>query len=222
MPRQRVWGVTWETPVPRPSTPLLSRSRIRTVALSVVDSAGLAALSMRRLAEELGVRAPSLYTHYGTKDELLQDIADDIMAAVDTSAFSADWRSGLRVWARSYRAALAAHPNMVPVLATGPARREVSLARADAVHGGLVAAGWPPRYATMIGASTKYLVLGAAMSSFSRGFEDDVQVYVDRYPHLTQAHRLREHAEEIDADSFELALDAFLTGLDALRATLAQ
>jgi AcrR family transcriptional regulator len=207
--------------VPRPTTPLLSRDRIRARALALVDADGLTALSMRRLAAELGVQAPSLYTHYKTKDDLLQDIADGIMAAVDTSAFAADWRGGLRVWARSYRAALAAHPNMVPVLATGPARREVSLARADAVHGGLVAAGWPPRYATMIGASTKYLVLGAAMSSFSRGFEDDVQVYVDRYPHLTQAHRLREHAEEIDAESFELALDAFLTGLDALRAGLA-
>lgn len=206
--------------MPRPTTPLLSRDRIRDSALAVVDSAGLGGLSMRRLAAELGVRAASLYSHYTTKDELLQDIADAIMATVDTSAFAVDWRSGLRVWARSYRAALAAHPNMVPVLATGPARREVSLARADAVHGGLVSAGWPPRYATMIGASTKYLVLGAAISSFSRGFEDDVQVYVDRYPHLTQAHRLREHAEEIDADSFDLALDAFLAGLDALRATL--
>lgn len=206
--------------MPRPSTPLLSRDRIRSAALAVVDSAGLAALSMRRLASELGVQASSLYSHYKTKDELLQDIADAIMASVDTSAFTLDWRSGLRVWARSYRAALAAHPNMVPVLATGPARREVSLARADAVHGGLVSAGWPPRYATMIGASTKYLVLGAAISSFSRGFEDDVQVYVDRYPHLTQAHRLREHADSIDTDSFDLALDAFLTGLDALRATL--
>ena len=72
----------------------------------------------------------------------------------------------------------------------------------------------------MIGASTKYLVLGAAMSSFSRGFEDDVQVYVDRYPHLDQAHRLRDHADEIDADSFELALDAFIHGLTALRGTL--
>lgn len=206
--------------MPRPSTPLLSRDRIRARALELVDAAGLSALSMRKLAGELGVQAPSLYSHYKTKDELLQDIADAIMATVDTSAFALDWRSGLRVWARSYRAALAAHPNMVPVLATGPARREVSLARADAVHGGLVAAGWPPRYATMIGASTKYLVLGAAMSSFSRGFEDDVQVYVDRYPHLTQAHRLREHADEIDAESFDLALDAFLTGLDALRAGL--
>ncbi|GGS37124.1 TetR/AcrR family transcriptional regulator C-terminal domain-containing protein [Actinokineospora fastidiosa] len=206
--------------MPRPPAPLLSRERIRSRALALVDADGLTGLSMRRLAAELGVQAPSLYSHYKTKDELLQDIADGIMEAVDTSAFALDWRSGLRTWARSYRAALAAHPNMVPVLATGPARREVSLARADAVHGGLVAAGWPPRYATMIGASTKYLVLGAAISSFSRGFEDDVQVYVDRYPHLTQAHRLREHADQIDADSFELALDAFLTGLDALRATL--
>ncbi|SDC26881.1 TetR/AcrR family transcriptional regulator [Actinokineospora iranica] len=206
--------------MPRPSTPILSRPRIRAAALDMIDREGLAGLSMRKLATTLGVQAPSLYTHYGTKDELLQDIADDIMAAVDVSDFARDWASGLRTWARSYRAALAAHPNMVPLLATGPARRERSLERADAVHGGLVGAGWPPRYATMIGASTKYLVLGAAISSFSRGFEDDVQVYVDRYPHLGQAHRLREHADEIDADSFELALDAFVHGLTALHARM--
>lgn len=205
--------------MPRPSTPLLSRERIRRSALGVVDAHGLTGLSMRKLADELGVRAPSLYSHYRTKEELLQDIADDIMSAVDVSDFEkSDWRTGLRTWARSYRAALAAHPGMIPILATGPARRAVSLARADAVHGGLVRAGWPPRYATMIGASTKYLVLGAAMSSFSRGFEDDVQVYVDRYPHLTQAHRLRDHADEIDAASFDLALDAFLRGLVDLHA----
>lgn len=59
------------------------------------------------------------------------------------------------------------------VLAYGPARREGSLRRADAVHGGLVGAEWPPRYATMIGASTKYLVIGSAMASFARGFDDD-------------------------------------------------
>ncbi|MGQ0840136.1 TetR/AcrR family transcriptional regulator [Actinokineospora sp.] len=205
--------------MPRPSTPILSRERIRASALAMIDSAGLAGLSMRKLASELGVRAPSLYSHYRTKDELLQDIADDIVSTVDVRDFAAaDWAAGLRTWARSYRAALAAHPNMVPLLATGPARRPAALERADAVHGGLVRAGWPPRYATMIGASTKYLVLGAAISSFSRGFEDDVQVYVDRYPHLTQAHRLREHADEIDADSFELALDAFVAGLTRLHA----
>lgn len=205
----------------RPRTPVLNRERIHAGALRIVDTDGLDGLSMRRLAAELGVRAPSLYGHVASKDELLHSVANEVMTQVDTSAFAdGDWRSGLRVWARSYRAALATHPNLVPFLAYGPARREASLRAADAVHGGLVGAGWPPRYATMIGASTKYLVVGAAMGSFSRGFEDDVQIYRDRYPNLLDAPSLREHADEIDAASFELALDAFLDGLASLYRTV--
>ncbi|WP_018681127.1 TetR/AcrR family transcriptional regulator C-terminal domain-containing protein [Actinokineospora enzanensis] len=204
--------------MPRPRVPLLDRPRIRAAALTMIDSAGLPGLSMRALAAELGVRAPSLYSHYQTKDELLGDLAEEIMAGVDVSGFGSGWVDGVRTWARSYRGALAVHPNLVPVFASGPADRPGALERADTVHGALVAAGWPPRQATMIGASAKYLVLGAAMHSFSRGFEDDARVYADRYPHLSQAHRLREHADEIDAESFELALDAFLRGLVALHA----
>jgi AcrR family transcriptional regulator len=199
----------------------LNRERIHQGALRIVDAEGLDGLSMRRLAAELGVRAPSLYGHVASKDDLLHSVANEVMDQVDVSAFdSGDWQQGLKVWARSYRAALARHPNLVPFLAYGPARREASLRAADAVHGGLVGAGWPPRYATMIGASTKYLVVGAAMGSFSRGFEDDVQIYVDRYPNLVDAPSLRQHADEIDADSFELALDAFLAGLAALHPTV--
>jgi AcrR family transcriptional regulator len=207
--------------VGRPRTPVLSKERIHATALRIVDTDGLEGLSMRKLAAELGVRAPSLYGHVASKDELLHDVSNDVMARVDTSAFAAgDWQLGLRVWARSYRDALATHPNLVPFLAHGPARREAALKAADAVHGGLVGAGWPPRYATMIGASTKYLVVGAAMGSFSRGFEDDVQIYRDRYPNLIDAPSLREHADEIDAASFELALDAFLAGLAQLYRTV--
>lgn len=208
--------------MPRPHTPILSTSRIRVAALELIDRDGLDGLSMRKLAASLGVRAASLYSHMATKDELLNDLGNEIMEQVDVSGFAEGWRPGLAVWARSYRAALAAHPNLVPFLAHGPARREASLRRADAVHGGLVGGGWPPRYATMIGASTKYLVVGAAISSFSGGFSDDAKVYVDRYPHLNQAHLLREHAEEIDNDSFELALSAFLTGLDAVHETVSE
>jgi AcrR family transcriptional regulator len=200
---------------------VLNRERIHAGALRIVDADGLDGLSMRRLAAELGVRAPSLYGHVASKDDLLHAVANDVMARVDVSAFTeGDWLLGLRVWVRSYRAALATHPNLVPFLAYGPARREASLKAADAVHGGLVGAGWPPRYATMIGASAKYLVVGAAMGSFSRGFEDDVQIYHDRYPNLVDAPSLREHADEIDAASFELALDAFLDGLAALYRTV--
>ncbi|MEU6129807.1 TetR/AcrR family transcriptional regulator C-terminal domain-containing protein [Saccharopolyspora sp. NPDC047091] len=204
----------------RPKSPQLTRERIREHALAIIDGQGLEALSMRRLADSLGVRAASLYNHVATKEALLHDVADGVMAAVDTSGFAIDWPTGLTRWARSYRAALAAHPNLVPFMASGPARRENSLRRADAVHGGLTGAGWPQRYATMIGASTKFLVLGAAMGSFAGGFVDDAEVYEDRFPHLRGAHLLREHAAEIDDDSFELALRALVDGLRAQHARL--
>ncbi len=202
--------------MPRPSSPQLSAERIRQSGLEIIDVHGLEALSMRRLAEHLGVRAASLYNHVHTKERLLNAIADEIMRSVDVSGFDIDWAIGLTTWARSYRAALAAHPNLVPFVASGPARRETALRRADAVHGGLTRAGWPQRYATMIGASTKYLVVGAAMGSFSGGFVDDAQFYDGRFHNLDHAHRLREHASEIDYDSFELALSALLDGLRRL------
>jgi AcrR family transcriptional regulator len=208
--------------VGRPSKPLLSRELIRDTALALVDEHGYEDLSMRRLAQRLGVQAASLYSHYPTKVALLEALADTIMESVDTSGFAdGDWRTGLTTWARSYRSALAAHPNAVPFVAYGPALREVSLQRADAVHGGLTSAGWPPRHATMIGASVKYLVVGAAMTSFAEGFVDDIQVYLDRYPNLVQAHLLREHAGEIDHQSFEIALEALITGLEPLYAAVA-
>ena len=206
----------------RPTTPLLSRAGIRASALEIIDRDGLDGLSMRKLAAALSVSAPALYFHFPTKEHLLDDVASEIMEKVDVSAFSHGWREGLLAWARSYRAALAEHPNIVPFLAHGPGQRDASLRRADTIHGGLVAAGWPPREATMIGASTKYLVLGAAMGSFSRGFTDDVQVYLDRYPSLGDAHRLREHADAVDRDSFEFALTMFVDGLAARLGRTAQ
>lgn len=198
----------------RPRTPLLNRALIRDTALAMIDEHGLAELSMRRLAQELGVQAPSLYSHYPTKDDLLDAVANLVVAGVDTSGFGEGWREGLVRWARSYRAALAAHPGTVPLVASGAGRRESFLAMADAVHGGLVGAGWSPRDATTIAGAVKYLVVGAASTPFASGFADDVQVYLDRYPNLTQAHRLRADAERIDQESFELGLAALVGGLD--------
>ena len=199
----------------RPRTPLLDRDRIRDTALALIDAHGLQALSMRRLAAELGVQAASLYSHYPTKNDVLDAVANLLTRQVDTSGFAGgDWRTGLRTWGRSYRNALAAHPNAAPVVAAGTGEREDFLAMADAVHGGLVTAGWPARQATMISAATKYLVIGAATTSFASGFADDTQVYLDRYPNLVNAHLIPAHAAEIDVDSFELALDCLITGLE--------
>ena len=204
--------------MPRPRMPLLSRERIRDVALELIDELGLAALSMRRLADALGVQAASLYTHYATKDDVLDAIANTLIAEVDTSGFEQGWRQGLLTWARSYHAALTAHPNAAPIIASGTQRRDEFLDMANAVHGGLVGAGWPARRATEISGAVKYLVIGAASTPFASGFADDVQVYLDRYPHLTQAHRLRADAARIDRDSFELGLQALVRGLEQVPA----
>ena len=206
----------------RPRRPILTRARIVKEALAIVDAEGLDALSTRRLAHELAVKAPSLYNHFSTKEEILDAVGDSIIAEVDLSMFNGhrlgpeEWPEALRRWARAYRAALAAHPNIVPFLARGPGRRPAALKLADQVYGALVDAGWPRSHATRIGATMRYLVAGSAVGSFALGFVDDPGVYAENYPHLGDAHRLRERHEQIDEGAFELGLSALLDGLIAL------
>ncbi|WP_344578301.1 TetR/AcrR family transcriptional regulator [Streptomyces lunalinharesii] len=200
----------------RPRKPLLSRERIVTTALALIDAEGLAALSTRRLAAELGVSGPSLYNHFTTKDEILDAVADTVVAQVDVStlATGVDWRAGLLDWARSYRAALAAHPHVVPFLAQGPGRRPAGLRMADAAFGGMVEAGWPPALATKVCAMVRYFVAGSALGSFARGFVDDPGAYDPAdYPHLGQAHLLAEHQRRVDEGAFEAGLAALVDGL---------
>ncbi|MGW2823396.1 TetR/AcrR family transcriptional regulator [Streptomyces sp. NPDC001443] len=200
----------------RPRKPLLSTDRIVGAARTLVDAEGLAAVSTRRLAAELGVSGPSLYNHFSTKDEILEAVADSVSAQVDLSMFDdgRDWRTALHDWAVSYRAALRAHPNIVPVLAHGPGRRPAGLRLADAVYGAMVAAGWPPSQATSIGALMRYFVMGSALGSFAGGFVDDASAYDPAdYPHLGQAHLLAEQQEKIDERAFETGLTALLDGL---------
>jgi AcrR family transcriptional regulator len=207
--------------VARPRQPLLSRDRIVGAALALVDAEGLHALSTRRLATALGVSGPSLYNHLATKDELLDAVVDAVLGEVDTSMFASlgpddtDWRSALARWAVSYREALAAHPHIVPAIAQGPGRRPNALRIADAVFGGLVAAGWPRREATRIGALMRYFVTGSALGSFAGGFPDDATVYQGAYPHLDQAHLLAERQQEINESAFATGLAALLDGLAA-------
>ncbi len=200
--------------MPRPRQALLTRERIVAAAIDLLDAEGLAALSTRRLADELGVRAPSLYNHFATKDEILEAVADAITATVDTSPFERlPWPEALAGWARGYRAAVVAHPNGIPLLATGPGLRPTALRMADAVYGALVGAGWPAGYATRIGAAIRYLVVGSALGSFAGGFVADPAVYAADYPHLHEAHRLAEHRDRVDVGAFELALTSLIDGL---------
>ncbi|KUN77187.1 TetR family transcriptional regulator [Streptomyces griseoruber] len=200
----------------RPRKPLLSTDRIVETARMLVDTEGLAAVSTRRLAAELGVSGPSLYNHFRTKDEILEAVADSVSAQIDLTMFEdgREWRTALHDWAVSYRAALRDHPNIVPVLAQGPGRRPAGLRVADAVYGAMVAAGWPPAQATSIGALMRYFIMGSALGSFAGGFVDDASAYDPAdYPHLGQAHLLAEQQEKIDERAFDTGLTALLDGL---------
>ncbi|WP_256840614.1 TetR/AcrR family transcriptional regulator [Ornithinimicrobium faecis] len=197
----------------RPSTPLLSRDRIRDAALALIDSNGLESFSMRRLAGSLGVSAPSLYSHYATREQVLDAVVDLIITDVDTSGFDEGWEEGLLRWARSYRAAIAAHPAVAPLVASGTQHREQFLTMANSVHAGLIRTGWRPRRATEISGAVKFLVIGAACTPFAAGFSDDPDVYEGRFPNLNQAHRLHAEADRIDHDAFELGITSLIRGL---------
>jgi hypothetical protein len=150
-------------------------------------------------------------------------VAESIIARVDISMFGTHpWPEALTAWARGYRAALATHPNAVPFLAHGPARRPGALRLADAVYGALVDAGWPPILATQIGATMRYFVAGSALGSFALGFVDDPAVYAEHYPHLSDAHLLRRHRRRVDDGAFELGLTTLVSGFVTLFETLGQ
>jgi AcrR family transcriptional regulator len=200
----------------RPRKPLLSRDRIVTAALALIDEEGLDGLSTRRLAAELGVSGPSLYNHFATKEAILDAAADTVISQVDLSMFGdgRDWRTALLEWGRSYRAALTDHPRIVPYLAVGPGLRPAGLRMADAVFGGMVGAGWPPAQATRIGALMRYFVTGSALGSFAAGFAGDAQAYDPAdYPHLGQAHLLGKFRKQVDEGAFEAGLRALVDGL---------
>lgn len=199
----------------RPRKTLLTRQRIVDAAIALADAEGLEAVSVRRLATELGVRGPSLYNHFATKAQILETVADSIVAQVDLSPFAThDWPEALRLWASSYRDVLSAHPNIVPVIAHGPGRRPASLAMADAVFGALIEAGWSEARAVQIGAMMRWLVTGSALGSFSHGFEDDAQTY-QRYRHLGRAPLLVQYGQLVDEKAFTLGLEILISGLAA-------
>jgi AcrR family transcriptional regulator len=193
-----------------PTPGRLTLERIVETALRVIDDDGLEAVTMRRIADELRVQAPSLYNHVRSKEHLLDAVTASVMEQVDVSSFNQDsWRTALDGWAWSYYDALVAHPNLVPHLATAYGRLDVALARADQVYSGLLNYGWTPSRATRIAAGVRYAVWGAALSSFAGGFS----ARAAQFPNLQEIPRLRS-TPGFDRAALKMLIDRFLDGLE--------
>jgi TetR/AcrR family tetracycline transcriptional repressor len=94
----------------------LTRERVLAKALVVIDREGLDALTMRRLADELGVTPMALYNHVRDKQDLLQGIAANLLDQVNFSSDDPDWRGRIRAGFRELRRACLAHSGAIRVM----------------------------------------------------------------------------------------------------------
>lgn len=100
--------------------PRLTRERIVRAALAVIDADGPAAVTMRRLAAELGARPMSLYRHISSRDDLLDAVATHLLSGIAELPDDGGWEAGLRAWAAGYRQMALAHPRALPLIAARP------------------------------------------------------------------------------------------------------
>ena len=120
----------------------LSRERVLTAAIQVADKGG--PITMRRVAQELGVEALSLYHHVPNKEALLDGVVDAVFAAITLpGAEETDWRTAIRDRAHSARAVLSRHTWALGLMDSRRHPGPATLRHHNAVLGVLRRAGFP-------------------------------------------------------------------------------
>ena len=205
----------------------LSRERVLRAALKMADEGGLEALSMRKLAQQLGVEAMSLYNHVESKDDIVGGMLDLVANEMELPPEGPDWKAALRQSAISSHQVLMRH-RWTTGLWMSP--REVSPTRlrgGDAVLRTLREAGFSEDLTYHAFHVLQAHVLGFTLYLQSLSF-DAAQLEklaanflrefpADEYPYL--AEHIRQHAEPSDErhGTFEFGLDLVLDGLEKLR-----
>jgi AcrR family transcriptional regulator len=146
------------------------RDEVLTAALALVDERGLDALTMRALAERLGVTPMAVYRHVANKEALLDALVDRLIGTPTPPDPSAPWRDRLRALAAAGRAIAHAHPNAAPLLLRRPTRTSRAVAFVDAIYQALLASGLPVEAVPRIERLTSTFVLGYAVSEVGGRF----------------------------------------------------
>jgi AcrR family transcriptional regulator len=109
----------------------LSSEQVAAAALELLDREGLEALSMRRLAEQLGVGTMTLYGYFRSKEELLDAVIDAAVADREPFVFDGTWQEQIRRLMHRSRRRLSRHPALVKVRADRPVLRPEALRFAE-------------------------------------------------------------------------------------------
>ena len=220
---------TQTDPDAAPRTPL-TRQRVLRAAVALADRGGVGALSMRKLAQELGVEAMSLYHHVANKDDILDGIVDVVFGEIELPAGEAGWEAAMRRRAVSAREALRRHPWAIGLMESRRSPGPANIRHHDAVLGVLRNAGFPVELAAHAYSLLDSYIYGFALQEASLPFhtpEETAEVAqeimaafpADDYPHLAEI--ATEHALQPGydyGDEFLYGLDLILDGLARARA----
>jgi len=196
----------------------LSRERILRTALAIVDREGLDAISMRRVGEELGVEAMSLYNHVRNKAAILDGIFETVLTELPAAKRSASWQAALRDRARALRTVLRAHPNALPIFATRPAVTPASIAHVEAVLDILRTAGFAGDDALSAMQVLVAFVVGHTVAGYSPRRPDEEshapyhRLSEERFPRVREAAGLLA-AHDVEKE-FDFGFDVMVAGLE--------
>ncbi|MEU1730182.1 TetR/AcrR family transcriptional regulator [Streptosporangium sp. NPDC020145] len=207
----------------------LSRERVLRGALAVADAGGIGSLTIRSLAQELGVKPMSVYHHVAGKEEILDGIVDLVFQEIELPSADGDWREEIRRRASSARLVLRRHPWALGLLESRTTPGPATLRHHDAVLGILRGAGFPVRMAAHAYALLDSYVYGFALQEASLPFDGPQnvteivepmaqQAFAEGYPHLVEM--ATEHVLKPGydfGDEFDFGLDLILDGLTRRR-----
>jgi AcrR family transcriptional regulator len=219
---------TQTDPDAAPRTPL-TRQRVLRAAVALADQSGIGSLTMRKLGQELGVEAMSLYNHIANKDDLLDGIIDLVFGEIELPTGHTDWKHAMRQRAISARQALRRHPWATGLLESRRTPGPANIGHHDAVLGILRHAGFTIELAAHAYSLLDSYIYGFALQEASLPFhtpEETAQVAqqimaafpADAYPHLAEI--ATEHVLQPGYDygnEFLYGLDLILDGLARAR-----
>lgn len=204
----------------------LSRDRVLRAAAALADQNGIAALTMRKLGEALGVEAMSLYNHVANKDDLLNGMVDLVFSEIGPPPSGTGWKAAMRQRAISARQVLGRHRWAIGLVESRASPGPATLAHHDAVLGCLRHAGFSVELtahaASLLDSYTYGFALQEASLPFTTheetaGVTQQIleQFAPQQYPHLAEmaAQHILQGGYEYGGE-FEIGLDLILGALE--------
>jgi AcrR family transcriptional regulator len=209
----------------------LSRERVLRAAVELAVRDGIESLTMRKLADELGAGAMSLYHHVPNKHELLDGMVDIVFGEIELPSTEDDWKTAMRKRAMSTREALGRHRWAIGLMEGRTTHGTANLALHNAVLGCLRAAGFSLEMTVHAYSVQDAYIYGFALQESDMSSETaedfaaeaqrqmlEYQAVLADYPHLVEV--VGGHVAKAGYDyasEFLFGLDLILDGLDRLR-----